>query len=82
MNQSFHLVVAVAGNEPIVYQVTGDSMSIGRKPENDIQILVDQISSRHAQLVRTGSGYELVDPGSAATEPASAGNRSRMAASC
>lgn len=58
------LIVCLPGEEPVVHPLQGDSLSLGRSPENDIQVLVSEVSVRHGHFVRSGQGYRLVDPGS------------------
>jgi hypothetical protein len=61
---SFSLIVALPGEEPIAHELEGDAITFGRSPENQIQVLVAEVSVRHGQLVREGDGYRIVDPGS------------------
>lgn len=61
---SFSLIVALPGEEPIAHELQGDAITFGRSPENQIQVLVAEVSVRHGQLVREGDGYRVVDPGS------------------
>jgi hypothetical protein len=43
------------------FPFTKESMSIGRKPDNDIQIDNLAVSSRHAKIDKAGSGIVLTD---------------------
>jgi len=61
---SFSLIVALPGEEPVAHELQGDAITFGRSPENQIQVLVAEVSVRHGQLVREGDGYRIVDPGS------------------
>lgn len=61
---SFSLIVALPGEEPIAHELQGDAITFGRSPENQIQVLVAEVSVRHGQLVREDDGYRIVDPGS------------------
>lgn len=61
---SFSLIVALPGEEPVAHELQGDAITFGRSPENQIQVLVAEVSVRHGQLVREGDGYRVVDPGS------------------
>jgi len=61
---SFSLIVALPGEEPVAHELQGDAITFGRSPENQIQVLVAEVSVRHGQFVREGDGYRLVDPGS------------------
>src|SRR5947209_20578586 len=38
--------------------------SIGRKPDNDLQLLFDTISRKHAEITSEGDGYYILDKGS------------------
>ncbi len=42
-------------------ELNAERLSIGRADDNDIVIDDPGVSSRHAELVRTGSGYEIAD---------------------
>ncbi|MCB1206896.1 MAG: FHA domain-containing protein, partial [Verrucomicrobiae bacterium] len=58
------LVVCLPSEEPVVHSLQGDSISLGRSPENDIQVLISEVSVRHASFEKGEQGYRLVDPGS------------------
>lgn len=64
MSQSFHLVVAIPDADPVAHELESDSVSLGRSPDNDIQVLVAEISKKHATLEREGDGYKIIDSGS------------------
>lgn len=64
MAKSFHLLVAVPDKEPISFLVSGESVSLGRSPDNDIQILVREVSTSHLEFHLTEAGYEITDVGS------------------
>lgn len=64
MASSFHLLVALPDKEPISYDVNGESVTLGRSPVNDIQILVREISTAHCVFNQTESGYTIMDIGS------------------
>lgn len=55
-----HLFVAIAGEEPSVYTLTQDVITIGRSEDNDIVIGSKIVSRRHAQLERVGNSYRFV----------------------
>lgn len=61
---SFSLIVALPGEEPVAHELQGDAITFGRSPENQIQVLIAEVSVRHGQIVRDDAGYRLVDPGS------------------
>jgi pSer/pThr/pTyr-binding forkhead associated (FHA) protein len=46
------------------HELTGDVVTVGRSPENIIVIDHPSVSSRHAQLERSGQTYRLKDLGS------------------
>ena len=61
---AFCLVVCKPSEEPVRHDLTGDAATIGRSPENTIQVLVAEVSVNHARLECEGGAYRLVDPGS------------------
>jgi pSer/pThr/pTyr-binding forkhead associated (FHA) protein len=46
------------------HELTGEVVSVGRSPENTIVIADPSVSSRHAQLERSGETYRIKDLGS------------------
>src|SRR5687767_11214736 len=54
------IFVAIAGEEPSVYTLTKDVITIGRSEDNDIVISSKIVSRRHAQLERVGSSYQFI----------------------
>jgi len=58
------LIVALPGEDPVRHDLGEGTASIGRSPDNDIQILVAEVSVRHGKIEKTGEGYLLVDNGS------------------
>ena len=46
------------------HDLTGDSITVGRGPDNDIQILVSEISVQHAEFSMAGDTPRLSDKGS------------------
>ncbi|HEY9825657.1 MAG TPA: FHA domain-containing protein [Stenomitos sp.] len=61
--QSIHLQVTLALRTQ-TYQLSGDLITIGRFPDNDIVIKSIIVSRYHAQLRRVGTTYEIIDLGS------------------
>lgn len=67
---SFYLIkrprlVVKLKNRPIkTYPVTGDELSIGRLPQNDIVIDNLSVSRRHAVIAMANNGYTIADLGS------------------
>ncbi len=48
----------------ITHELTADRISIGRRPDNTIQIIDRSVSAHHAELVAEGGHYRLRDLGS------------------
>jgi pSer/pThr/pTyr-binding forkhead associated (FHA) protein len=46
------------------YDLQGETITLGRAPENDIQIKDDHISRKHLKIVRKGKRFFIVDLGS------------------
>lgn len=61
---AFSLIVCPPGGDPASHPLSGDRTTFGRGPDNDIQMLVAEVSVNHARLERDGENYRLVDPGS------------------
>lgn len=61
---SFSLIVQIPGRDPIRHDLTGDRITIGRGPDNGIQILVAEVSVKHGELVQSGDQCRIVDLGS------------------
>ncbi len=53
------LVVAIAGESPQTYLLTGQSLTIGRQEGNDIVITSPLVSRNHARLDKVDGGYKL-----------------------
>ena len=60
----YRLVMSQGPNPGKVFELTMDSMSIGREAGNDIVIQDAEISRNHARLSRRGAAYLLEDLGS------------------
>ncbi len=58
------LVVSQKGNTPRSYELAEQSLTLGRVPDNAIQLEADNVSARHARLDRTSSGWAITDLGS------------------
>ncbi|HNJ40535.1 MAG TPA: FHA domain-containing protein, partial [Acidobacteriota bacterium] len=43
-------------NQPLSREITGDVFSIGRGPDNDLQIKDLLISRNHAEIIRSADG--------------------------
>lgn len=61
---AFSLIVCLPGEEPVRHDLAGDVVTFGRSPENQIQMLVAEVSVKHGRFEREGAGYRVVDPGS------------------
>ncbi|MFO8035076.1 MAG: FHA domain-containing protein [Anaerolineales bacterium] len=60
----FHLRVIKGYEVGKTYPLTEDEITIGRSEDNDITILVPEVSRRHAILTKQDEGYLLRDVGS------------------
>ncbi len=58
-----HLIVAEQGKLK-KFEITEDFVFIGRTPENQIKISDEHASRQHCQIIKTESGYRLIDLGS------------------
>ena len=61
LTASAKLLVKVHGQGSRSIDLTADSFTIGRKPDNDLPIDDHTVSSRHAKIVRVQSVYFLED---------------------
>jgi hypothetical protein len=61
---AFSLIVCLPDEAPARHDLSGDLVAFGRSPENDLQVLVSEVSVRHGRFEREGDSYRLVDPGS------------------
>jgi hypothetical protein len=64
MPERYRLVMNVGPNPGKVYELTMDSMSIGREAGNDIVIQEAELSRNHARISRRGGTFVLEDLGS------------------
>lgn len=64
MAERYRLVMNVGPNPGKVFELTMDSMSIGREASNDIVVQDAELSRNHARISRRGGGYVLEDLGS------------------
>jgi predicted component of type VI protein secretion system len=58
------LRIRIPGHGEETHLVSGERVTIGRRPENTIQILDRSVSAFHAELVADREGYRLRDLGS------------------
>ncbi|HQZ27646.1 MAG: FHA domain-containing protein [Verrucomicrobiales bacterium] len=61
---AFSLIVCLPGEAPVRHDLTDATASLGRSPENSIQMLVAEVSVKHGSLVPTANSFHLVDGGS------------------
>ena len=64
MAERYRLVMNVGPNPGKVYELTMDTMSIGREASNDIVVQDAELSRNHARISRRGGTYVLEDLGS------------------
>jgi hypothetical protein len=64
MAERYRLVMSAGPNPGKVFELTMDSMSIGREAGNDIVIQDAEISRNHARISRRGGTFLLEDLGS------------------
>jgi len=60
----FSLIVSIPEQDPAIHELSGDSVSLGRGPDNDIQVLVSEVSVRHAEFKIDGDSVKIADVGS------------------
>ncbi len=63
-SKSFSIIVSIEGQEAARHDLVGDVLSLGRGPDNDIQVLVSEVSVKHAELRVSGDTVKIVDIGS------------------
>lgn len=61
---AFSLIVCLPGEEPIRLDLAGGRVTFGRSPENEVQMLVAEVSVKHGCLDPDPAGYRIVDNGS------------------
>ncbi|MCB1230336.1 MAG: FHA domain-containing protein [Verrucomicrobiae bacterium] len=65
MAKSFSLILTAPGNDPILYRLADERVSVGRSEDNRIVVEVKAVSSRHARFEKSSAGaYRIVDLGS------------------
>ena len=58
---SFRLIVRRGPQPNQVYELTRETITIGRDVTNDIVINDPEVSRHHTRMIRTGSGYTIED---------------------
>jgi len=64
MSERYRLVMSAGPNPGKVFELTMDSMSIGREASSDIVIQDAELSRNHARISRRGGAFVLEDLGS------------------
>ncbi len=64
MSSKFSLIVSMPDQGPVTHDLVGDTLSLGRGPASDIQVLVAEVSVKHGELKADGDGFKISDPGS------------------
>ncbi len=59
------LIVTKGADEGKQFELSADTLSIGRDASNPLRLHDTEVSRRHAELRRTADGYRLTDVGSA-----------------
>lgn len=60
----FSLIVSISDQASVTHDLSSGSVSVGRGPDNDIQILVSEVSVKHAELKIDGNTVSISDLGS------------------
>ncbi|MBI3268711.1 MAG: sigma-54-dependent Fis family transcriptional regulator [Planctomycetes bacterium] len=55
------LIVKEGYNRGAIFEITSDSVSIGRDVDNSIQVIDDKISRSHAKILREATRYAVID---------------------
>lgn len=63
-SDSFTFIVRIPDKDPVRHDLDGETKTLGRGPDADIQVLVSEVSVKHATLEPTENGYKIVDQGS------------------
>lgn len=58
---SFRLIIRRGPQPNQVYELTRDTLTIGRDITNDITINDPEVSRHHSRMIRTGTGYTIED---------------------
>lgn len=60
--KNYSLIVSVPETEPVLYELRGDRVGLGRELDNQIRLKMSQVSSSHCEFRKLdGGGYEVVD---------------------
>ncbi len=58
------LRITLPDGTPLTHDLAEDRVSVGRLPENDLQIEDDSVSSLHGEITYDGTAHQLTDLGS------------------
>lgn len=61
---AFSLIICLPDEAPERHDLTDEPVAIGRGPDNDLQLLVAEVSVKHGGISRSGDTFTLVDLGS------------------
>ncbi len=64
-----HVLVSVGGGESVMHPLNKDRLSIGREPDNDIQIASKVVSRQYGAIVKRAGGY-VFEMNSGSSNPA------------
>ncbi len=64
MASKFTFIVSLPDQDPTRHDLEGEKITFGRGPDNDIQILVSEVSVKHGEFAAEGEGFKIVDNGS------------------
>ena len=64
MSSKFSLIVSLPDQDPKTFALDGESKSVGRGPDNDIQILISEVSVKHGSIEIDGDTCTIKDNGS------------------
>jgi len=58
----FSLIVSIPDEQPVLYELRGERVGIGRELDNQIRLKLNEVSSSHCEFRKIeGGGYEVVD---------------------
>ena len=64
MSSKFSIIVSMPDKDPEKFELEGDTTTIGRGPDNDIQVLISEVSVKHGEFVIEGETCKIKDNGS------------------
>ncbi len=63
-SNQFSIIVSIAGQAPARHDLRGEVVTLGRGPDSDIQVLVSEVSVKHAEFRVSAEGTKIADVGS------------------